>query len=59
MTTHHNDDVQRWSDHDGGRSYLRSLPVLTGHSPDLDFDAIPEDPVWLFVEWLQQAVEAG
>lgn len=35
------------------------LPVLTGQSPALDVDAVPAEPVSLFVTWLQQAVDAG
>jgi pyridoxamine 5'-phosphate oxidase len=35
------------------------LPVLTGTSPALDDDAVPAEPVPLFVAWLQQAVDAG
>lgn len=48
-----------WSDDDGGRSYLRALPVLAGLSPEFDADAVPGDPVPLFAAWLQQAVKAG
>jgi pyridoxamine 5'-phosphate oxidase len=48
----------RWSDADGGRAYLRSLPVLTGTGPGFDTDHAPADPVSLFVTWLQDAVEA-
>jgi pyridoxamine 5'-phosphate oxidase len=49
----------RWSDADGGRSYLRMLPVLTGVSPGFDVDTAPADPMSLFVAWLQEAVDAG
>lgn len=51
--------MPRWSDDDGGRSYLRALPVLGGASPGLAVDTDPADPVALFVTWLQQAVEEG
>lgn len=49
----------RWSEDDGGRSYLRALPVLADTGPAFDTDLLPADPVQLFVTWLQQAVEAG
>jgi pyridoxamine 5'-phosphate oxidase len=49
----------RWSDDDGGRSYLRGLPVLTGANPGFDPADVPADPVSLFATWLQQAVAAG
>lgn len=51
--------TQLWSDDDGGRAYLRTLPVLSGAGPNFDTDAAPADPVALFVTWLQQAVAAG
>jgi pyridoxamine 5'-phosphate oxidase len=51
--------ARRWSDDDGGRSYLRSLPVLAGTGPGFNTAAAPEDPVALFTAWLQQAVDAG
>lgn len=50
MTT--NDDAtRRWSADDGGRAYLRTLPVLTGTSPTLDLDVVPAEPMSLFVAW--------
>lgn len=49
----------RWSDGDGGREYLRSLPVLTGTAPAFDTDDTPAEPVTLFIRWLQDAVEAA
>jgi pyridoxamine 5'-phosphate oxidase len=48
----------QWSD-DGGRAYLRKLPVLTGNGPGFDTSAAPQDPVALFVWWLQDAVDRG
>lgn len=50
---------RRWSDDDGGRAYLRSLPVLTGNAPGFDTDDVPAEPVSLFIRWLQDAVEAA
>jgi pyridoxamine 5'-phosphate oxidase len=47
-----------WAD-DGGRAYLRSLPVLTGRGPRFDPDSAPPGPVELFGSWLRAAVEAG
>jgi pyridoxamine 5'-phosphate oxidase len=51
--------LSRWSDDDGGRAYLRSLPVLQGMGPGFDVDTVPADPVLLFVDWLQNAAAAG
>lgn len=51
--------MPRWSDDDGGRSYLRRLPVLAGTSPGFDTADVPADPVSLFTRWLQQAADAG
>lgn len=51
-----------WSNDDGGRSFLRQLPVLGGsrHSGlRFDPDSAPPEPTSLFVSWLQQAVDAG
>ena len=62
-TSQHHAHIPAWSDDDGGRAYLRSLPVLTGSTdgkgPRFDPDAAPLDPVALFVTWLQGAVDAG
>lgn len=41
------------------RSLLRSLPSLTGEPPPLDPHALPEDPVALFLDWLEGARRAG
>lgn len=41
------------------RSVLRALPVLTGSAPDFDPGQAPNDPVSLFIEWFQTAVDAG
>ncbi len=48
-----------WSPADGGRSYLRALPVLQGSGPPVDTNTVPVDPVALFASWLQDAVAAG
>jgi len=47
-----------WAD-DGGRAYLRELPVLTGAAPEFVIADAPGDPVSLFTSWLQHAVSAG
>jgi pyridoxamine 5'-phosphate oxidase len=59
VTTDERTSLQSWPNDDGGRSYLRALPVLTGTIPELDTDSLPTDPEQLFIGWLQQAVEAG
>jgi pyridoxamine 5'-phosphate oxidase len=41
------------------RSVLRALPVLTGSAPDFDPGRTPSDPMSLFIEWFQIAVDAG
>jgi pyridoxamine 5'-phosphate oxidase len=41
------------------RSVLRALPVLTGSAPEFDPSRAPDDPMSLFVEWLEGAVDAG
>lgn len=51
--------MARWSRSDGGRSFLRTLPVLTGHPPVFDIENAPGDPVTLFIEWFENAVGAG
>lgn len=38
---------------------LRALASLTGRAPVLALDALPTDPVALFLEWLERAVAAG
>lgn len=43
----------------GLRDTLRALPVLTGRPPSFDPAAAPDDPVALFVDWLEGAVLAG
>lgn len=57
MTTENG--AAHWSITDGGRCYLRSLPVLTGDAPGFDEAKAPAEPVTLFVDWLQTAVAAG
>jgi pyridoxamine 5'-phosphate oxidase len=51
--------MAEWSQADGGRAFLRALPVLTGSPPQFDVDTAPVDPVALFWAWLQHAVDAG
>ncbi|MBD8080765.1 pyridoxine/pyridoxamine 5'-phosphate oxidase [Cellulosimicrobium arenosum] len=41
------------------RERLRALPVFGDDLPGLDPDAAPDDPVTLFVAWLDDAVDAG
>ncbi|WP_156759364.1 pyridoxine/pyridoxamine 5'-phosphate oxidase [Microbacterium karelineae] len=41
------------------RAMLRNLPSLAGDAPALDRDALPEDPVTLFLDWLGVAVRQG
>src|ERR1700712_4490633 len=52
-------DNERWSDDDGGRAYLRALPVLSGTGRGFEVDEAPAEPISLFVAWLRTAVEAG
>jgi pyridoxamine 5'-phosphate oxidase len=40
------------------RDLLRGLPVFAADLPHFDVDAVPDDPVTLFVEWLLAAVDA-
>lgn len=40
-------------------SWLRAQPTLTGRSPSLDLDALPADPVLLFLDWLTAAIDDG
>lgn len=49
----------RWSEADGGRSFLRALPVLSGSAPPFNIDGAPDEPLPLFAEWIEQAVQAG
>ena len=41
------------------RELLRSLPALSGSAPDLDLTALPADPVELFAQWFEVALERG
>jgi len=41
------------------RAMLRSLPVLTGDAPAFDPHQSPDDPMSMFVEWFDTAVNAG
>lgn len=52
-------DTQVWSDGDGGRAYLRALPVLSGIGRGFEVDEAPAEPTSLFVAWLTTAVDAG
>ncbi|BBY66884.1 pyridoxine/pyridoxamine 5'-phosphate oxidase [Mycolicibacterium helvum] len=52
-------DNNRWSDGDGGRAYLRALPVLSGIAPGFELGEAPAEPISLFVAWLRTAVNAG
>lgn len=58
MTSQYRTDNRQWSDDDSGRSYLRGLPVLSGKGPGFDTNAVPAEPVSLFISWLQDAVDA-
>jgi len=40
-------------------SWLRAQPSLAGEPPALDTDALPDDPVALFVEWIRDAAAHG
>lgn len=40
-------------------SWLRAQPSLTGTPPELEIDALPDDPSALFEQWLRTAVAAG
>lgn len=39
--------------------WLRAQPALTGTSPALDVEHLPQDPVELFLRWIRQAESAG
>lgn len=42
------------------RPKLRKIPSLTGVAPPLgEFEDLPDEPVAMFLEWLNQAVDAG
>ncbi|GAA5146309.1 pyridoxamine 5'-phosphate oxidase [Microbacterium pseudoresistens] len=45
--------------HDSLAAWLRAQPTLTGTAPDLDLDALPDDPVELFLDWMRGAVAQG
>lgn len=59
MTPQHHPDNSQWSDDDGGRTYLRGLPALTGNGPDFDTNNAPAEPVSLFITWMHDAVTAA
>jgi pyridoxamine 5'-phosphate oxidase len=41
------------------RDQLRSLPALTGTPPHFDVHSAPDDPIELFLAWLDDAVSSG
>lgn len=41
------------------RDRLRAIPVFAGELPDLDPATAPDDPVTLFLTWLDDAIAAG
>lgn len=41
------------------RARLRAMPVFPSDVPAFDVTAVPEDPVELFVAWLDEAADAG
>lgn len=38
---------------------LRALPAFPEEMPDLDLDALPENPTELFLAWFEGAIESG
>lgn len=40
-------------------TWLRAQPSLIGTPPELDLDALPDDPVALFEQWIRAAVADG
>lgn len=38
---------------------LRALPAFPDQMPDLDLEALPEDPADLFLSWLDDAIASG
>lgn len=44
---------------DDVRRRLAEIPALTGTPPELDMDGLPDDPVAVFLNWLDEAVAAG
>src|SRR5690625_4709178 len=38
---------------------LRALPAFPDEMPDLDLENLPEDPIELFLTWLDDAIAAG
>lgn len=40
-------------------AWLRARPSLTGSAPALHPDAVPDDPLALFLNWITAAAEAG
>ncbi|MDQ1552391.1 MAG: pyridoxamine 5-phosphate oxidase, partial [Actinomycetota bacterium] len=41
------------------RDRLRQVPTVTAEFPYFDTDAAPDDPIELFLEWLDAAIEGG
>lgn len=44
---------------DDVRRRLAVIPALTGAAPCLNLDALPDDPIELFLDWVEEAVAAG
>lgn len=44
---------------DDVRRRLAAIPALTGTAPRLDLTVLPDDPIDVFLDWLQEAVAAG
>ncbi|APX33175.1 pyridoxamine 5'-phosphate oxidase [Brachybacterium sp. P6-10-X1] len=38
---------------------LRTLPAFPEEMPELDLEALPEDPIELFLAWLEDAIASG
>lgn len=41
------------------RQRLREIPTVQAELPRFDTDAAPDDPIPLFLQWLETAIEAG
>ena len=41
------------------RQWLRSIEVFTGELAQFDPEAVPDDPIGLFLDWLRDAIAAG
>lgn len=47
------------SDGDSLAQRLRRIPALAGDLPSFDLDELPDDPMSLFVQWLEDAIATG